>query len=84
MNHYDNLVFTTHLSKFKDFEDFVLNGLDQKLIIQITHLIPQHEYLCDKKGNILVDFVGRFEHLEADIKLLSKKLKKEIKLSHYN
>jgi len=84
MNHYDNLAFTTHLSKFKDFEDFVLNGLDKKLLFQITHLIPQHEYLCDKKGSILVDFIGRFENLEDDVKLLSKRLKKDIKLSHYN
>ena len=84
MNHHDRLAFETHLSEFEDFEDFVLNGLDNKLISQITHLIPQHEYLCDKKGSILVDFIGRFENLDDDIILLSKKLKKDIKLSHHN
>ena len=84
MNHYDRLAFKTHLSKFNNFEDFVLNGLNKKLIYQITHLIPQYEYLCDKNGSILVDFVGRFENLDNDILLLSKKLKKNIKLNHHN
>ena len=84
MNHLDKLVFQTHLSEFNDFEDFILNGLNRKLIYKITHLIPQHEYLCDKKGSILVDFVGRFEHLESDILLLSTILSKDIKLSHHN
>ena len=50
----------------------------------ITHFIPQHEYLCDKSGNILVDFIGRFEDLESDTLLLSKRLKKDINLSHLN
>ena len=84
MNNHDRLAFETHLLKFKDFEDFVINGLDEKLIFQITHLIPQYEYLCDLRGKILVDFIGRFENLEEDINSLSKKLKKHIKLSHHN
>ena len=84
MNHLDKLVFQKHLSEFNDFEDFILNGLNRKLIYKITHLIPQHEYLCDNKGSILVDFVGRFEDLERDILLLSTILSKDIKLSHHN
>lgn len=84
MNRHDMLVFDNHLSKYKDFEDFVLNGLNQKLINQITHLIPQYQYICDSEGSVLVDFVGTFENLENDVKLLSEQLKKEIKLPHYN
>ena len=84
MNHLDKIAFQTHLSEFEDFEDLILNGLNKKLIYQITHFIPQHEYLCDKSGNILVDFIGRFEDLESDTLLLSKRLKKDINLSHLN
>ena len=84
MNIHDKLAFNTYFSKFNDFEDFILNGLSKKLIYQITHFIPQHEYLCDKRGSILVDFVGRFENIDNDILLLSKKLKKDIKLNHHN
>jgi hypothetical protein len=84
INRHDKLAFEAHLSDFNDFEDFVLNGLDKKLIYKITHLIPQHEFLCDKSGSILVDFIGRFENLDKDILLLSKKLNKNIELNHHN
>ena len=84
INHIDKLAFKTYLSKFKDFEDFILNGINKELIYKITHFVPQHEYLCDKSGAILVDFVGRFEDLDNDVLRLSKVLKKDIKLSHYN
>ena len=84
INIHDKNAFIIHLSKYSNFEDFVLNGLNRKLIYKITHLIPQHKYLCDKRGSILVDFIGRFENLDDDILLLSKKLKKDIKLNHHN
>ena len=84
INHVDRLLYETYLLKFNDFEDFVLNGLDNKLIFKITHFIPQHEFLCDRRGNIMVDFIGRFENLEDDVKSLSIKLKKDIRLNHYN
>ena len=84
MNIHDKNTFNIHLSKYRNFEDFVLNGINKKLIYQITHLIPQYEYLCNNSGRILVDFIGKFENLDNDIILLSKKLKKDIKLNHHN
>ena len=53
INHHDKLSFLNYMSKFKDFEDFVLNGLDEKLVFKITHLIPQYDYLCDRKLKFL-------------------------------
>lgn len=32
----------------------------------LTHPLNQFEYICDNKGNIAVDFVGRFENLQKD------------------
>ena len=81
----DKLSFLNHMSKFKDFEDFVLNGLDEKLVFKITHLIPQHDYLCDSKGKILVDFVGRFENLQDDFDKVCDKIgMPRTKLPHTN
>jgi hypothetical protein len=52
-----------HLS----FRDFVLNklpkpGWDDKY----RHVMPQYDMLHDRQGNLLVDFVGRFETLQQD------------------
>ena len=30
------------------------------------HIIPQHDFLYDEAGRLLVDFVGRYESLQAD------------------
>ena len=38
----------------------------------LTHPLNQWEYICDADGNILVDFVGRFETLNKDFNDLSK------------
>ena len=84
INIHDKNAFETHLSTYKDFEDFVLKGLNEKIIWEIMHLIPQYEFVCDKNGRIIVDYVGRFESLQEDIASLSKKINLEVVMDHHN
>ncbi|MBC8266070.1 MAG: sulfotransferase family 2 domain-containing protein [Flavobacteriales bacterium] len=84
MNIHDKRALEIYLRKYKDFEDFVLNGLNKKIMFEIMHFIPQTEFICDKNGKLLVDFVGRFENLEKDIEILSGLLQKKIDLPHLN
>ena len=84
MNIHDKNAFETHLSIYRDFEDFVLNGLNEKIIWKITHLIPQHEFVCDKNGKIIVDHIGRFENLNKSIEKINDILKSDFKLEHHN
>ena len=84
INIHDKNAFETHLSIYKDFEDFVLNGLNEKIISKITHFIPQHEFICDKNGKIIVDYVGKFENLNKLVDKINDILKSEFKLEHYN
>jgi hypothetical protein len=61
--------------KHKSFKDFVMNkfpspGWDDKY----RHVMPQTEMLYDNKGNLLVDFVGRFERLQKDFMLVCEHL----------
>lgn len=39
------------------------------------HLLPQMEWLTDKNGNIIVDFIGRFDNIRADFDTIRDKLK---------
>ena len=55
-----------------------------EIIYEIIHFIPQSEFICDKNGKILVDFVGRFENLNDDLNSISRKIKKELSLEHHN
>ena len=84
INIHDKNAFETHLSIYKDFEDFVLKGLNEKLISEITHFIPQHEFICDKNGKIIVDYFGKFENLNKLVDKINDILKSEFKLEHHN
>ncbi|MBT5698833.1 MAG: sulfotransferase family 2 domain-containing protein [Flavobacteriales bacterium] len=84
MNIHDKNAFETHLSIYRDFEDFVLNGLNKKITLEIMHLIPQHEFVCDKNGKIIVDHIGRFENLNKSIEKINDILKSDFKLEHHN
>ena len=51
----------------KSFKDFVMHklpapGRDDKY----RHVMPQTAMLCDEKGRLMVDFVGKFECLQQD------------------
>ena len=84
INIHDKNAFETHLSIYKDFEDFVINGLNEKIISKITHFIPQHEFICDKNGEIIVDYVGNFENLNKLVDKINDILKSEFKIEHHN
>ena len=84
INIHDKNAFETHLSIYKDFEEFVLKGLNEKIISEITHFMPQHEFICDKNGKIIVDYVGKFENQNKVVDKINDILKTEFKLEHYN
>lgn len=39
---------------------------------------PTRHYLCDKKGNLMVDYVGKFENLWTDMKEIIKQINPKI------
>ncbi|MFL0796691.1 MAG: sulfotransferase family protein [Cellvibrionaceae bacterium] len=44
--------------------------------------MPQKDWICDDKGEIIVNFICRFEHLQEDFKSLCKQLGVEATLPH--
>lgn len=58
----------------------------EDLVKQANHplifLRPMHEYLYDEKGELMVDFVGRFENLNDDWESVKEKLEVEANLPH--
>ncbi|HEX5429862.1 MAG TPA: sulfotransferase family 2 domain-containing protein [Patescibacteria group bacterium] len=67
--------FGVFLTSNKDPNDFLTGGDLQKAITAeplITR--PQHEYICDQSGRVLVDYVGRYETLQESWKVISGRL----------
>mgnify|MGYP006135587267 CR=1 FL=1 len=84
VNKHDKQAFEMHLGNCQSFEDFVMNWLDKKMIFKIIHLFPQSYFLVGNKGELLVDYVGRFESLQDDFQHIVQKLSLEITLPHVN
>jgi len=76
-NPWDRLVsyFFYFGGKEKNFKRYVMEELDLK---DITRM-PQYKFICDNKKNIMVDYIGRFENLSNDWKVICDKINIPIK-----
>ena len=84
INTEDEAFSDKYLRHCNSFEEFVLERLRNPSILQYCHFVPQYKYICDKKKNIMVDFVGRFECINDDFQYIQKKIKNDSCLMHIN
>ena len=75
-----DLAYMKVVSKFKDFEDFVLNFFKQEEYMEIEHLIPQTYWLKDHSEKLNVKYIGKFEQLDVEFKHISEKIFPDKKL----
>lgn len=66
------------------FDDFVAQLVDDVALQRWIHFLPQHHFLCAPDTRLLVDFVGRFENMEADFAHVAARLGKDVHLSRRN
>ena len=68
-NEFDDIFRVAHLSVYNgDFNAFVLD-IERHLSAQ--HFRPQICWLCDERGTLLPDFVGRYERLSSDFVIVA-------------
>lgn len=60
-NERDRLWAEKHFKNINTFDEFVKKWLVKKGSLQELHFKPQYEYICDTRGNLMVDYIGRFE-----------------------
>ncbi len=67
--------YRKHYLRF-GFRDFVLHQLPQASMRDTyRHIVPQSEFLLDNNGELSVNYVGRFENLQADFNEVCNLLK---------
>lgn len=54
------------VSKYRDFDDFVVDGLGEGLFRSHLLFIPQSEFVINGEQKLAVDFLGRFENIDQD------------------
>lgn len=64
-----------HIRPQEDFDSFVRRWMTRESVLTWRHFRPQYKYLClSRENKPAVDFVGRFETLEADYSIVRQKL----------
>jgi hypothetical protein len=64
-----------HLSTTRSFRDYVLGEFRRKVWREMAWFVgPQSDFIYDEDGQLLVDFVGRFERLQADFDIICRRL----------
>ena len=58
------------------FQEFVIKGLPKpdNYSDKYRHIMPQYDFIHNRDGKLIVDFVGRFENLQEDFQTVLKKL----------
>lgn len=66
------------LSRYPSFGDFIRGWLGRRRAffkpLKPEHFAPQHSFLCDRNGRLLVDFVGRVESIQEDFSTVCERL----------
>jgi len=82
-----NDLYTPVIAKYETFDDFVealLDDANRVKIFRVPHFNTQYYFLKDRSGKVGVDFLGRFESLEHDFKVVCNKLGMPARLPHHN
>lgn len=74
----------THWSHIQSFDQFVLEWLTPERLSSHLHLRPQSYFLNDSAGNILVDYLGYFEHIADDFTKIAQRVNPSATLAHTN
>ena len=75
LNELDRCWAEQNLASFPDFESFVRGWVTPENIQTWVHFKPQHFWICDASLKLKVDFVGRFEQMDADVAIVQQRLK---------
>lgn len=76
INAEDKIFSEKYLNDVTSFEDFVMNWLSEEKLDLYWHVMPQYKFITSSADSrkIMVDFLGRFENLDHDFRVVTNKL----------
>ena len=73
------------IAELETFEKFVMDWLPKQDLRKADFVFqPQYWFVCDKREDIIVDFLGKTENINSDLSKISKKINKEIVVRREN
>jgi hypothetical protein len=65
---------TSVVKRYDNLDDFVMKYLTPGTAKAIRHFRPQHFFICNSRGNLMIDYLGRFEELEKDYDCIRQRI----------
>lgn len=84
MDREDKAFAARHIAPYADFDQFVRCWLSAESARRSLHFRPQSDWLCLRDGTLGVDYIGRFERLAEDFKVVCEQLGIQANLAHHN
>jgi len=84
LNELDRAWADKNLAAYSTFDAFVREWLNEDSIVSFPHFLPQSFFVADARGNVMVDFLGRYESLAADFAEVARRLGRACTLPLYN
>lgn len=70
---------------FSTFDKFITEWLPYQNLFEIDVVFcPQYHFICDNKGKVIVDYIGKFENIDSAMEDVSKQLGCNINLKKLN
>jgi len=83
-NEKNDLIIKKKLDNYKDFNDFVINGLSDGYFRNHPMFLPQSDFIVRFDQELAVDFLGKFEEIDESFGEIARKLNLDIKLPKIN
>ena len=71
-------------AKSTDINEFVQKHFDKKLMFDIIHFVPQHNFVTDYENKLMVDLLFPLNKMERGIEILKKELGRDLSIDHVN
>lgn len=83
-NDEDRIWAESNLQGIDDFNEFVLGWLNSERLKAHIHFWPQHEFICNRSGEPMIDYLAYFETISDDYQVVSSKISTSKELVHKN
>jgi hypothetical protein len=83
-NDKDNAWAEQNLRQYPDVNAFIKAWVNPQNVRSWIHFRPQYEFIYHPNGQLLVDFVGKYENLAEDFRLVQDRIGTDLELVHIN
>src|SRR5699024_2114283 len=70
----DKLFAEKHILPYNSFKEFILNELNKKNVKRDFLFVPQYKFVCDHHGNLITDYIGKFERLDEEFSYIAHRM----------